>query len=681
MCGIAGITHIEGPGKISLPTLGRMTRMLHHRGPDECGIYIDNQSGLGSARLRIIDLTSGIQPIHNENESLWIVLNGEIFNYQSLRQELEKEGHRFYSSTDTEVALHLYEKEGLGCLERINGQFALAIWDSLKKELVIARDRVGICPLHYAICQGYLYFASEIKSLFAVPEIPRDLNPIALDQIATVWTTLPGYTAFANIHELAPGCVLLLRNGQVSIQRYWDFPLYQKTEQNAAPIEEMAEELQVLLADAVHVRLQSEVPVGSYLSGGLDSSAVTALVSSRYNKDIQTFGIRFTAPDFDESDYQRHLAAILDVRHHELAVSNRDIATHFAATLWHTEKPTLRTAPTPLYLLSKTVSDSGVKVILTGEGADEIFGGYDIFKEALIRKFWARHPVSKGPVALITQIYPDIIKNQGLKNSFVAFFRQGLDAVDDPLFSHLIRWQNTKRIKTFFSDDLIKAIGGYDCIDEMRQLVPANFGGLDCLTQAQYLESKLFLSNYLLSSQGDRVAMAHSVETRPPYLDHRVVEFMARVPSVWKILGLNEKFLLKKTFRNLLPETILTRPKHPFRAPVHGSLICDALPEEIDQALSQKTIQTRGYFNPQKTALLLKKLKKNKHLSEIEGMALAAIASTQLIDKQFVQDFPLPDHRHWRPDLLVDVRRREGHFSVRHQTTMRGFHEQAYRFS
>ncbi|RJP92377.1 MAG: asparagine synthase (glutamine-hydrolyzing) [Desulfobacteraceae bacterium] len=679
MCGITGISHIRGPGKISLETLGQMTEMLRHRGPDESGIYIDDQTGLGSSRLSIIDLTSGTQPIHNENKTLWMVLNGEIFNYPALRKELQSEGHRFYTSTDTEVALHLYERDSVHCLKRLNGQFAMAIWNTVKKELFIARDRIGICPLHYTVNNGCLYFASEIKSLFVTPKISREINPIALDQIATFWTTLPGYTGFKNINELPPGGYLRLCDGQLSIQKYWDFPLRSKKDRNDSLPEEICEHLHALLSDAVKIRLQADVPVGSYLSGGLDSSSITAIVASQFNKQIQTFGIRFKEPDFDESIHQHHMAEFLDVRHHELMVSNNDIAENFASTLWHTEKPTLRTASTPLFLLSKRVSESGVKVILTGEGADEIFGGYDIFKEALIRKFWARQPDSKTRANLITRIYPDVFTTPALKNSFIAFFGQGLDAADDPLFSHLIRWNNTKRIKTFFSDDLKNEIGSYEGIDEMRQLLPENFNSGGCLARAQYLESKLLLSNYLLSSQGDRVAMAHSVETRPPYLDHRLIECMARVPSVWKILGLNEKFILKKTFLDLLPEEILSRPKKPFRAPIHASLLAPSLPEEIQQALAEKTIRNNGYFHPKKTAMLIKKLKSKTPLNEVEGMALAAIVSTQLIDSQFVKNFPMSVSRYFKPDLLADFRAHKRRILCRDK--LRGFHEQEHPLS
>ena len=656
MCGLSGICHINGPGNISLDTLHHMTAALRHRGEDESGIYIDDQIGLGHSRLSIIDLSSGTQPIHNEDNSLWIVFNGEIFNYPALRKELIAAGHQFYTATDTEVVLHLFERDGLHCLDSLNGQFAFAIWDSAKKQLFLARDRMGICPLHYTIQNGYIYFASEIKSLFMEKKIHREINPIALDQIFTFWAPLPGVTAFKNIHELEPGQFLHMDKDNIQIKKYWHFPVPSRAEQIDASPEELTEELTDLLSDSVRIRLIADVTVGSYLSGGLDSSGITALIAKHFNHDVQSFGIRFEESDFDESVYQKQLASFLNVNHKELSVSNTDIASHFSEVLWHAEKPLLRTAPVPLFLLSKLVSESGLKVILTGEGADEIFGGYNIFKETLIRKFWSRKPEDQSRADLITRIYPNIFKNPLLKKSLIKFFAQGLDDADNPLFSHLIRWNNTKRIKMFFSDDLKNEIGNYDGIEEIRQRLPDEFNSCSTLTKAQYLESSIFLSNYLLSSQGDRVAMGHAVETRPPFLDHRIIEFMSRVPSVWKILGLNEKHILKKVFSDILPKNIIDRPKNPYRAPIQQSLFSTHNSELINNMLSETAIRETGYFNIKKINALTTKLNAKKNINEVEGMAIAGILSTQIIDNQYIQSFPLPTTPSLKPDLFIDHR-------------------------
>jgi len=656
MCGLTGIFHINGPGNIPLDTLKRMTAVLQHRGGDESGIYIDDQIGLGHTRLSIIDLHSGTQPIHNEDKTLWIVFNGEIFNYPELRKQLQDDGHHFYTTTDTEVILHLYERDGLNCLNSLNGQFAFAIWSTPKKQLLLARDRMGICPLHYTIQNGCIYFASEIKSIFMEKKISREIDPIALDQIFTIWAPLPGFTAFKHIHELEPGQFLQIDKDNIHLSKYWHFPIDPRNELFDDSPEELTEELTRLLSDAVRIRLIADVTVGSYLSGGLDSSGITALVAKQFNHDVHSFGIRFEEFDFDESIYQKQLASFLSVHHKELSVSNSDIASHFSEILWHSEKPILRTAPVPLFLLSKHVSENGLKVILTGEGADEIFGGYNIFKEALVRKFLSRKPDDQNRADLITRLYPNIFKNPSLKNSLIKFFAQGLDQAGDPLFSHLIRWNNTKRIKTFFAENLQKEIGDYNCIEEIRGLLPDHFDTCSTLMKAQYLESSIFLSNYLLSSQGDRVAMAHAVETRPPYLDHRIIEFMARVPAVWKILGLNEKHILKKVFKDILPKNIIDRPKNPYRAPIQQSLLTAHNSEFVESMICEAEIQKAGYFNPKKVTSLTAKLYGQKNVNEVEGMALAGILSTQIIDHQYIRNFPTDPNCPLKLDIMIDNR-------------------------
>lgn len=656
MCGITGIYNISREKAISLQTLVRMNRVLHHRGPDESGIYIDGRIGMGSSRLSIIDLTNGTQPIHNEDKSLWIVYNGEVFNYKPLRKRLADSGHRFYTASDTEVILHLYEEEGPGCLSLLNGQFALAIWDSRKKELFLARDRVGIRPLHYAMRNGCFYFASEIKSLFASDELRCEIDPIALDQVFTFWTTLPKHTAFKDIHELEPGhCLTISENGLV-IRKYWDFPVCGREEYLDLSPSEICEGIRPLLLDAVRIRLIADVPVGSYLSGGLDSSGITAIVSRHFNRNVQTFGMRFEEGDFDESTHQHLMVEFLNVAHKELLVRNADIASHFENMIWFCEKPILRTAPVPLYMLSKLVSDNGLKVVLTGEGSDEVFGGYNIFKEALIRSFWARRPDSKMRAGLITRIYPNIFKSSASKRSLIGFFRQGLDSSADPLFSHMIRWNNTGRIKTLFSDDVRNQIGNYDGTDDLRALLPQGFSACGCLSKAQYLESKLFLSNYLLSSQGDRAAMAHSVETRLPYLDYRIIEFMARISPAWKILGLDEKHILKKVFSDLLPPEILKRPKNAYRAPVHQSFAFGNGKSLIETNLSEKAICRTGYFNPRKTEMLLNKFHSRKNMSEVEGMALTGILSTQILHSQYVEGESANRQTGAKPGIIIDRR-------------------------
>ena len=647
---------LNSSGRITPDFISQMIGILHHRGPDEEGIYVDEHIGLGHARLSIIDLAGGSQPIHNEDKSLWIVYNGEVFNYIELRQDLLKKGHKFCTNTDTEVILHLYEDEGPDCLHKLNGQFAFAIWDSKKKELFLARDRFGIRPLFYTKQNGNILFGSEIKAIFCDDSIPRVLDVFSINQVFTFWTTLPGKTAFTNIFELEPGHYLKATKNKVEINQYWDYPFYSSDEQLDWSADKICESIQELLIDAIRIRLRADVPVGCYLSGGLDSSGVATHVVNNFNNKVRTFGIRFEESNFDEGEYQKQMVKFLGTEHSEILATNEKIGASLADMLWHCEKPILRTAPIPLYLLSDLVHKHSYKVVLTGEGADEVFGGYNIFREAKVRHFWAKQPDSRFRGLLICKLYPYIFNDPKLFTMQKAFFASGLEKHNHPFFSHLIRWQNTSKIKAFLLKDQC-ANGGLDGrLEELSAFVPDDFSGWESLPKAQYIEMLLFLSNYLLSSQGDRVAMAHSVEIRLPYLDYRLVDLMGRVPAKMKIKGLQEKYLLKKAFQGVLPESIVNRPKHPYRAPIGKSLFHSNTMQHIDENISDKAIENAGFFDVDKVQKLANKFRMSGNTSEVENMALMGIVSTQLIHRQFVANFPYKTMRKSKPSKLVDNR-------------------------
>jgi asparagine synthase (glutamine-hydrolysing) len=652
MCGIAGIIG----NKVSQNRILAMTAALNHRGPDESGLYLDDRAALGHTRLSIIDLSGGTQPIHNEDETLWIVFNGEIFNYPELRAELIAKGHRFYTTTDTEIILHLYEEKGPACLNDMNGQFAIAIWNTRDQTCFLARDRVGVRPLFYTESGPELIFASEIKSIFMNPKVPREIDPVAMDQVFTFWAPLPGRTPFKGIRELPAGHYLTFRNGKTEVARYWDFPFVPKEEQLDWSPDRISSQIQHLLKEATRIRLRADVPIGTYLSGGLDSSGITALVAQNFNRNVQTFGIRFDEEDYDEGRYQQEMVSFLGVKHTELRVSNADIAAALPDVIWHSEKPLLRTAPVPLYLLSKTVRAGNLKVVLTGEGSDEVFGGYNIFREACVRRFWAKFPASQKRAHLITHLYPYIFKDPKIKPMMQAFFAKGLDQTGDPLFSHLLRWENTARIKTYFSAALKSSIGFYSGYEDVRASLPEAFHTWDHLAQAQHLEMTIFMSNYLLSSQGDRMAMGNSVEIRMPYLDPHVMKFMGRVPAVWKILGLKEKYILKKSFRGILPDSIALRPKHPYRAPISGSLMSPCLKEQMEERLSEPSLQQSGLFDPAKVSRLIKKAKAEPRLDETDSMALSGILSAQMLYDRFIENFTCCDPTAISPGLVIDRR-------------------------
>ncbi len=648
MCGITGILNLATDEPPREATLRQMLAMIRHRGPDEFGIYLDPQVGLGSARLSIVDLNGGQQPICNEDSTLWIVFNGEIFNHLELRPDLESRGHRFSTHTDTEVLLHLYEEYGPSCLSRLNGQFAFAIWDSKHHTLFLARDRLGVRPLFYTVINHTLLFGSEIKAILADPRVTPSLDPTTLEQIFTFWSPLSPRTAFKGITELPPGHYLLTQAGEISIKQYWalEFPhdgsesaLRQKP---PAP-DSYLDELESLLIDAVNIRLRADVPVGAYLSGGLDSSLISSIIRNTTNTRLDTFSIAFDDPHYDESAFQRQMARFLNTDHQVVQASYADIGAVFPDVIWHTELPIMRTSPAPMFLLSQQVRKSGYKVVLTGEGADEFLGGYDIFKEAKVRRFVHNRPDSKRRPLLFKRLYPDITE-LGLNNpAFLAAFFQGDDTgTDSPFFSHAIRWRNNRRTCLFFSDELRAQLTG--AMNGLSGISgpPLGFPRWSSLAQAQFLETSIFMSQYLLSSQGDRVAMAHSIEGRFPFLDYRLVEFCNRLPPSLKLHVLTEKYLLKKLGRKWLPAEIWQRPKRPYRAPIQRSFFNDKPSPYVRELLSSTRIKATGLFNPQAVSQLVAKAEKGTRLSETAEMALVGILSTQLLHQKFITDFRRP---------------------------------------
>jgi asparagine synthase (glutamine-hydrolysing) len=635
MCGIAGIIG-EGEAGARRDCMLDMLGMIRHRGPDQFGVYQDAAATLGSARLSIIDLNTGQQPISNEDGSLWIVFNGEIFNYIELRPELQARGHRFRTATDTEVLLHLYEEYGAGCLERLNGQFAFAIWDARDRRLLLARDRLGIRPLYYTHADGLLLFASEVKALFAHPAVRRELDPVAVRQVFTYWSTLAGRSAFRGVRELPPGHTLSCHDGSIEMRRYWRLDFSAEPERDGSE-REYLERFRELLVDATLIRLRSDVPVGAYLSGGLDSSMIARIIRSRTSNELATFSIAFDDPEFDESGFQLRMAKILGTRHEVVRATHADIGRVFPEVVWHTETPLTRTAPAPMFLLSNLVRDSGFKVVMTGEGADEFLAGYDIFKEAAIRRFCLRHRHSALRPLLFRRLYADIPGLRDTSASFLAaFFLAGSDP-DSPYFSHAVRWRNNSRALRFLSREAAEAARQEV---EMPDLPPA-FHGWGPLERAQFLEATVFLSEYLLSSQGDRVSMAHSVESRLPYLDYRVVEFANRLPPRLKLHGLKDKRLLRLLGREFLPADVWRRPKRPYRAPIHKSFF-PASPDYVCELLSPERIRAAGLFYPPAVSQLVGRIAGGAQVGETDDMALAGILSTQLAHHAFVEHFPPP---------------------------------------
>ena len=567
---------------------------------------------------------------------LWITFNGEIFNYVELRQELIDNGHKFATRSDTEVILHLYQEEGENCVQRLNGQWAFAIWDAMQKKLFLSRDRMGVRPLFYTQTAESFLFASEIKALLAHPAVEREVDLQALDQIFTFWVTLPPRTAFRKIWQLPPGHSLVLEEGQVRVWEYWHLEYAPETRGREDGEKRLTEELLALLLDATRIRLRSDVPVGAYLSGGLDSTFITALTKKLVGDRLRTFSVSFEDAEFDESAYQKEASAFLQTQHSDVHCSYEDIARVFPEVVWHTEQPIVRTAPAPLFLLSELVRKSGFKVVLTGEGSDETMGGYDIFKEAKIRRFWGRNPASKWRPLLLKRLYPYMEGIQRQSSAYLkSFFHVDADDLTSTFFSHLPRWELTAKLKMFLSEEVRGETRSYSALSELEGALPASFVSWDAFNQAEYLEARYLLPGFILSSQGDRMAMAHGVEGRYPFLDYRVVEFAAKLPPRLKMKVLDEKHLLKQAASDLIPESIRKRSKQPYRAPDGKSFLGPA-GGYLEAILSPERIKREGIFDPQSVGGLLAKFKSRRATGTKDNMALVGILSTGILIERFI---------------------------------------------
>jgi asparagine synthase (glutamine-hydrolysing) len=502
MCGIAGqISISNSPPEPEV--VARMIASLDHRGPDARGVYQHGCAALANARLQIIDVEGGGQPMSNEDGNLWITFNGEIFNYLELRDLLLSRGHRFSTRSDTEVILHLFEDEGDACVQRLNGQWAFAIWDQRSSKLFLSRDRMGVRPLFYTQAPGAFLFASEIKALFEHPGVRREIDIQSLDEIFTFWCNLAPRTAFEGVYELPPGCSLWLSDGRIDCKPHWQME-YRPQPAMSLDLQATSSELLALLQDATRVRMHADVPVGAYLSGGLDSTLIAALAQREISSPLRTFSLAFENSEFDETGFQDQAVRFLGTDHRRVTCMAQDIQRVFPDVIRHAETPILRTAPAPMYLLSKTVRESGVKAVLTGEGADEMFGGYDIFKEAKIRRFWAAQPQSQMRPLLLRKLYPYLSNLRAQPAHYLqAFFRHR----GGPLFySHGPRWDLTSRLKLFFSVSVRERLAGGNALDRLTSQLPAGFSSWNWLSQAEYLETSLLLPGYILSSQGDRMS-------------------------------------------------------------------------------------------------------------------------------------------------------------------------------
>jgi len=581
MCGICGTA-----GFSDRTLLRRMCDVISHRGPDDSGMFLENGIGLGHRRLSIIDIKSGHQPIHNEDESIWIVFNGEIYNYLNLKEELEKRGHRFYTSSDTEVIVHLYEEFGDKCPEKLYGMFSFAIWDENRKRLFLARDRLGKKPLYFTCLDGKFLFGSEIKSLLQYSEIERKVDIQALHHYLT-FSYVPGpITMFKGIKKLLPGHTLCFENGNIEIKKYWDLSL--DTSGKRQSDEYYINKVKELLTEAIRCRLMSEVPLGAFLSGGLDSSTIVAIMSGLMEEPVKTITASFEdGGSYDESRYAKLVAEHFQTEHHEVLLKSKDIGI-LPEIIWHFDEPILDAAAIPEYMIAKKAKQY-VTVVLSGDGSDELFMGY------------IQH-----------SLLPKIYKYQ---SPFPGFVKRNLAPRIARFLSGAIPSRKTKRYLGFAANlgmTLGDQKGMYKTMmerftePEIEKLFAVNPKYTDDVLQSYFMnqnflnnmcsfEMKINLpDNYLMKV--DKMTMAHAIEARIPFLDHRLVEFAGTIPRDLKLRGSSEKYILKRIMKGILPDEIIKRKKHPFIVPIVKWFEKD-LRELTSELLSEENIRKQGYFN------------------------------------------------------------------------------------
>ncbi len=635
MCGIVGFYNSALPSKVQIDRMKGMLSLIKHRGPNEAGYYIDSKMCMGTVRLSIIDLTSGSQPMSDRTQRFWLCYNGELYNYKELRCELQKKGYTFETDSDTEVVLQAWMCWKEGCLSRFNGAFALSIYDSETGDLFLARDRYGKRPLFYTHQKNTLLFASEMKAFIAYDDFEFEIAHEELSSTLAIWTPLPHQSVFKGVLQLEMGEYMMVKDGIVSKKSYeqLDFRVtpFQGSESDAIVM------LKEKLTESVKLRLRSDVEVGVYLSGGLDSSIITHLTKQLSSKAVRTFSVEFDDGKFDESKEQRELVKHLGVDHTSIPVSYEDITDNFPKVIYHAEVPLFRTAPVPMYLLSGLVKDYNIKVVLSGEGADEAFLGYGIFKDTLLRKNW-NNLTNVERQARLEKMYP-YLDHFDSKHHMIGLYQQFSEERLPGLFSHEMRYQNGKFSHRLLNTntDPFSAIYKYIAQDTKYQK-------LSPIEKAQWLEFKTLLSGYLLSSQGERMSLAHSVENRCPFLDPDVVAFGASTNLMFND-GFDEKYLLKRAFASDLPERIVSRPKNPYRSPDSIAFI-KSKPDYLESLLSDQEIKGIDFLNTKFASALTKKIFSStpEKISTKENQTFIFLLSLLQLHRFFVKKEGLPNY-------------------------------------
>ena len=581
MCGIVGIVRWDGAPVLE-HEIRDMCGAMVHRGPDEEGVYLGSGVGIGMRRLSIIDLEGGHQPIANEDQSIWIVFNGEIYNYQELRRDLERNGHRFRTDSDTETIVHLYEELGAGCVERLRGMFAFAIWDERRRQMLLARDRLGIKPLYYAERDGELLFASELKPILALSHVPRAVDWGAANHLFTFLSTSATESIVEGISKLEPACVAIASPGRaLAVKKYWDV---QFTPNEKATEGELVEELRALLNEAVVLHQVSDVPVGAFLSGGVDSSAVVGMMAKPAAGRLKTFSIGFAEAGFDELPHARQVAAAFGTDHYDL-VLRPDVVQIVEDLTWYLDEPFGDTSAIPTFMVSKLASEH-VKVVLSGDGGDELFAGYDKYVVEGRERAFDRIPaaIRKTAGAIGGMTRPGMRGRRFLQHLALDGPARYLDA------STMFRRDELHRL---FTADAFARLAQHNPFAQSFDALSR--GGSDWLSAIQYRDLHTYLPLDILTKV-DRMTMAHSLEARPPLLDHKLVEFAATIPARFRLKDGTTKYLFKQALRGLLPDAVIDRQKHGFAVPLARWFRGDLAGFTRDLLLSD-TCRQRGFFD------------------------------------------------------------------------------------
>jgi len=596
MCGICGIAIPKQLNRrVSESRLVAMRDTLAHRGPDDAGLYLDGGVGLGHRRLSIVDLGGGRQPMANEDHRVWIVFNGEIYNHRDLRPGLEERGHQYRTVSDTETIIHLYEEQGARAVERLSGMFAFAVWDSERRELLLARDRLGIKPLYYALDgDGALYFASEIKALVEACAVAPEINYAALPDYLANHAPSGEETLFRGVKRLPPGHTLTWRDGQVEIRKYWDVS-FARNGHSVVSDRDAVEQWTELFREAVRSHLMADVPLGVFLSGGIDSSAIAAVMSRMTPEPIKTFSVGFAEREANELEYARMVARAFDTDHHEMIVSPADFFAVMPKLIWHEDEPLGHLASVPLYFVSELAARH-VKVVLTGEGSDELMAGYYRYWKTLynlslgaLYHGWTPESLRRAARAGIASLPDGSSLRRRLSQTFLAL----MPDVESLYLDNFAVFSRAQQL-SLLTPEAKKRAGALDPYAVTRQRF-AQSDATTTLNLLLYADTKTYLHELLMKQ--DQMSMAASLESRVPFLDHTLFEFTARLPERMKLRGLTTKYVLRRSMKGILPKPILTRRKMGFPVPV-GAWFRGAYRSVIDDyALSARSLE-RGVFDP-----------------------------------------------------------------------------------